>query len=156
MKKTNALRILDQQKIEYNIIEYIYDDKNLDVSKIAEDNGLELAHIYKTLVLIGDRTGVLVAVLAGNHSLSLKKLAAISGNKKVEMAPIKDLEKITGYVRGGCYPIGMKKKFPVYFDKTASDMKYFFVNAGTKGLLFSCSPEKLLNTAEGEWADIVD
>jgi Cys-tRNA(Pro)/Cys-tRNA(Cys) deacylase len=156
MKKTNALRILDQQKIAYDTVEYEYDSENLDLAKIAAENGFVLETIYKTLVLTGDKTGVLVAVVAGHHSLSLKKMAAVSGNKKVEMVAVKDIQTLTGYIRGGCSPIGMKKNFPVYLDETAKTMERIFVNAGVRGILFSCKPEDLLKVGRGEWADIAE
>ena len=156
MKKTNAVRILDQQKIAYDTVEYEYDSENLDLAKIAAENGFVLETIYKTLVLMGDKTGVLVAVVAGHHSLSLKKMAAVSGNKKVEMVAVKDIQNLTGYVRGGCSPIGMKKNFPVYLDETAKTMERIFVNAGVRGILFSCKPEDLLKVSRGEWADIAE
>lgn len=156
MKKTNALRILDQQKIAYSTVEYEYDSENLDVAKIASDNGLVLEEVYKTLVLIGDKTGVLVAVVAGHHSLSLKKIASVSGNKKVEMSAVKDLQSLTGYIRGGCSPIGMKKNYPVYIDETGRDLARIFVNAGIRGILFACAPNDLLTACKGEWADIAE
>ncbi len=156
MKKTNALRILDQQKIAYDTVEYEYDSENLDLAKISADNGFVLEEVYKTLVLTGDKTGVLVAVVAGHHSLSLKKMAAVSGNKKVEMVAVKDIQTLTGYIRGGCSPIGMKKNFPVYIDETGKNLTAFFVNAGVRGILFSCKPQDLLKVCKGEWADIAD
>jgi len=156
MKKTNALRILDQQKIPYNTIEYVYESENLDLTKIASDNALVLQEVYKTLVLIGDKTGVLVAVVAGHHSLSLKKMAAVSGNKKVEMSAVKDLQNLTGYIRGGCSPIGMKKNYPVYIDETGKGLEHIFVNAGIRGILFSCTPDDLLMACKGEWANIAE
>jgi Cys-tRNA(Pro)/Cys-tRNA(Cys) deacylase len=156
MKKTNALRILDQQKIPYETVEYVYDSENLDVAKIASDNGLVLEQIYKTLLLSGDKSGTIVALVAGNHNLSLKKMAAASGNKKVEMAAVKDLLQLTGYIRGGCSPVGMKKAYPVYLDKAAESEDSIFVNAGTRGLLFAISPNDLLKVCGAAYADICD
>lgn len=154
MKKTNALRILDQLKIDYEILEYKYDSEQLDLIKIAADNDLSIEKIYKTLVLIGDKTGVIVAVVSGNHQLSLKKIATVSGNKKVEMAPIEDLEKISGYIRGGCSPLGMKKKYPLFLDANGKSLEKIFVNAGTRGILFGCSPSDLEKACGGIWSDI--
>ena len=154
MKKTNALRILDQLKIDYEILEYKYESEHLDLLKIAADNKLPIEKIYKTLVLIGDKTGIIVAVIAGNHQLSLKKIAAISANKKVELAPIDELEKISGYIRGGCSPIGMKKKFPVYLDEAGLTLEKIFINAGSRGILFGCKPSDLELVCEGKWVDI--
>lgn len=154
MKKTNALRLLDRQKIAYSTLEYNYDNDNLDVAKIASDNSIDLETIYKTLVLSGDKSGVIVALVAGNRNLSLKKLATVSANKKVDMVPIKKLQNLTGYIRGGCSPLGMKKAYPLYLDETAKSKNSIFVNAGAKGLLFSCCPLDLQQLTDALWADI--
>lgn len=154
MKKTNAIRLLEQAKVDFQLIEYTYDPENLDVAKIAADNGLELAIIYKTLIAKGDKTGPLVAVLPGDQSLSLKKLASLSGNKKIALLPIKDLQKTTGYVRGGCSPIGLRKALPVYMDQRAAELEQLFVNAGTRGILFGCHPSKLQHIAKAKLGDI--
>ena len=156
MKKTNALRILDSQGINYETLEYSYESENLDVAKIAADNGLLLEIIYKTLVLNGDKTGTFMAVIPGDRQLSFKKTASVSGNKKVEMVAVKDLEKLTGYLRGGCSPVGTKKIFPLYLDKNAQNRDKIFVNAGTRGLLFSCDPNDLFKVCRMEWADVCD
>jgi Cys-tRNA(Pro)/Cys-tRNA(Cys) deacylase len=156
MKKTNALRILDSQGIKYETLEYTYDSENLDVAKIAADNGLLLEIIYKTLVLNGDKSGTIMSVIPGNRQLSLKKTASASGNKKVEIAAIKDLEKLTGYIRGGCSPIGTKKNLQVYLDINAQNCEKIFVNAGTRGLLFSCAPNDLFKVCKVEWADVCE
>jgi Cys-tRNA(Pro)/Cys-tRNA(Cys) deacylase len=155
-KKTNALRILEQHKIPYDIIEYTYDAENLNVAKIAEDNALALAQVYKTLVAKGDKTGIIVAVVAGDKSLSLKKIATVSGNKKIALVPVKDIQGISGYIRGGCSPLGMKKQFPTYFDQSAKRFDKIYVNAGVRGVLFGCLAEDLLLVAQGEWADIAE
>jgi Cys-tRNA(Pro)/Cys-tRNA(Cys) deacylase len=154
MKKTNALRILEQQKIPYQTLEYSYDSENLDVAKIATDNGIALETIYKTLVLNGDKSGTIMAVIAGDRQVSLKKIATASGNKKVEMVAIKDLQQLTGYMRGGCSPVGTKKAFPVFFDISAQNRDEIYVNAGARGLLFSCTPKDLLFVCNAVWADI--
>ena len=154
MKKTNALRILDQQKIQYETLEYSYDSENLDVAKIASDNGIPLETIYKTLVLNGDKSGTIMALIAGDRQVSLKKVAMASANKKVEMAAVKDLQQLTGYVRGGCSPLGTKKAFPIYLDLSAQNRDKIYVNAGARGLLFSCTPQDLVTVCNAEWADI--
>jgi len=155
-KKTNTLRILEQHKIAYDTIQYHYDDENLNVAKIALDNELKLNQVYKTLVVKGDKTGVLVAVVAGDKSLSLKKIAMLSGNKKITLIPVKDLQGLTGYIRGGCSPLGMKKQFPTYFDQSAKDFDKIYVNAGIRGTLFGCNPEDLVLVAQGQWSDITE
>jgi Cys-tRNA(Pro)/Cys-tRNA(Cys) deacylase len=155
MKKTNAIRLLQQKKIIFDAVHYDYDSENLNVGKIAEDNDLALEQVYKTLVLEGDKTGVIVALVAGNQALSLKKIATISKNKKVAMLAVKDLQKHTGYIRGGCSPIGMKKQYPVYISEEAKDLEKLYINAGTRGILVGVAPSDLYDLAQGEWAEIV-
>lgn len=155
MKKTNAIRLLQQKKISFDTIHYHYDSENLNVAKIATDNNLKLEQIYKTLVLEGDRTGIVVALVAGNNSLSLKKMASVSKNKKVAMLAVKDLQKHTGYIRGGCSPMGMKKQYPVYISEEAKNLEKLYINAGTRGILVGLAPSDLHHLTEGEWSVIV-
>lgn len=143
MTKTNALRLLDKAGIPYRVVEYTYDAEDLDVAKIAADNGLELAQVYKTLVCQGDKTGPVVAVVPGDAPLDLKALAQASGNKKIALAPLAKLTALTGYVRGGCSPIGMKKEFPVILDEDADFWDEILVNAGARGVLFGAEPTAL-------------
>ena len=155
MKKTNAIRLLEQKKIAFDTVEYTYNSENLSVELIAEENDLSLPEIYKTLVLKGDKTGIIVALVAGDKTVSLKKLAAVSGNKKIAMVAVKDLQKNTGYIRGGCSPIGMKKQFPIYVSEEAQYLGKMYVNAGVRGILVGLKPQKLLEAANAEWAVIV-
>lgn len=155
MKKTNAIRLLQQKKISFDTVHYVYDSENLNVGKIAEENDLVLEQVYKTLVLEGDKTGIIVALVPGDQSLSLKKMATISKNKKVAMLAVKDLQKHTGYIRGGCSPIGMKKQYPVYISEAAKDLEKLYINAGTRGILVGVAPNDLYDLAQGEWAEIV-
>jgi Cys-tRNA(Pro)/Cys-tRNA(Cys) deacylase len=143
MTKTNALRLLDKSGVAYRLVEYQYDAEDLDVAKIATDNGLELAQIYKTLVCQGDKTGPLVAVVPGDAQLDLKALAQVSGNKKIALTPLATLTALTGYVRGGCSPIGMKKDFPVILDEDADYWDEILINAGARGILFAADPTAL-------------
>lgn len=153
-KKTNAIRLLEKHKITYQLVEYQYDPENLDVAKIAEDNQLELEAVYKTLVIKGDKTGVWVAVVPGDKSLSLKAMAQASGNKKVAMVPVKEIQGLTGYIRGGCSPLGMKKAYPVVIDTQAQKLEKIFVNAGQRGILTGVKPSDLQEVTKGIWADI--
>lgn len=153
-KKTNAIRLLEKHNKTYEIIEYQYDPENLDVAKIAADNQLELASIYKTLVLKGDKTGVWVAVVPGNKTLSLKAMAQASSNKKVAMVPVKEIQGLTGYIRGGCSPIGMKKAYPVVIDDSAQALDMVFVNAGQRGILFGVNPHDLQEVSQAVWGEI--
>lgn len=152
--KTNALRMLDKARVPYRLLPYDYDPENLDVKKIAEDNDLELAQVYKTLVCNGPKSEVVVAVIAGDSSLHLKSLAKASGLKKLTLMPIKALTATTGYVRGGCSPVGMKKAFPVIIDRAAEAWDEIFINAGRRGLLFGCDPKMLAAALHFKWAEI--
>ena len=156
MKKTNALRLLDQKKIPYETLEYEYNEENLSVKKIAGDNLLKAENVFKTLVVKGDKNGVLVAVINGNQTLNLKSIARVSGNKKIALIPVKDLLNLTGYIRGGCSPIGMKKAFPVFLDESATDFETIYVNAGVRGILVKLEPDDLLKITNGQLAKISD
>ena len=150
MKKTNAIRILDQHQIEYDLVEYQYDESDLSVEKIARDNQLVLAQVFKTLVAKGDKTGVFVAVVPGDSSLDFKLVAKATQNKKVRMIPKAEIQGLTGYIRGGCSPLGMKKDFPVFIDNRANDFERIYVNAGTKGLLFGINQKDLAKVAKAK------
>ncbi len=137
------MRLLDQQKISYKSIAYTYDNENLNVVKIAHENNLPLAAIFKTLVLQGDQTAVLIALVAGHQQLSFKKLAAHSNNKKISLVATKALPKLTGYIRGACSPLALKKNYPIFADKNLLDWETVYINAGTKGILLQLSPQDL-------------
>lgn len=154
MKKTNALRLLDRKKIQYETLEYEYNEENLSVKKIAGDNFLKAENVFKTLVAKGDKNGVIVAVINGNQTLNLKLIAKVSGNKKIALIPVKDLLNLTGYIRGGCSPIGMKKPYPVFLDESANNFETIFVNAGMRGILVNLKPEDLLKITEGQLVHI--
>lgn len=152
-KKTNVQRMLDQAKITYTPHEYAWSEDHLDAESAAENANLPLRKVYKTLVAVGDKTGPLVACINAEDELNLKALAKLSGDKKVEMLPMKDLEKTTGYIRGGCSPIGMKKKYPTYIDEKARTMETVVVSAGKPGTQVELSPNdliKLTNASFGE------
>ncbi|MCO6491110.1 MAG: Cys-tRNA(Pro) deacylase [Phaeodactylibacter sp.] len=142
-KKTNALRQLDARKVQYETVEYQYDAEDLSVEHIAAENGLLLERIFKTLVAKGDKNGVAVAIVPGHKNLDFKALARASGNKKMALIPVKDILVLTGYIRGGCSPIGMKKDYPAYLDTSALAYDVIYVNAGQRGLLVGLSPEAL-------------
>lgn len=153
-KKTNAARILDREKIPYELIPYNVDPDNLAADHVAAELNEPIERVFKTLVLHGDKTGYLVCVLAGNHEVDLKKAAKASGNKKVEMIPMKDLLAVTGYIRGGCTSIGMKKHFPTYFSEEIVNFDYIYVSAGQRGLQLKINPHDLIKVAKGELAQI--
>ena len=154
MKKTNALRILDRHQVAYQLVEYSYDPNNLAVTKIAEANKLQLSLVYKTLVAKGDKTGVIVAVIPGQKELNLKALAKASSNKKMALVQVKELQTLTGYIRGGCSPIGMKKAYPIFIDEDAAQEELIYVNAGVRGLLFGANPQEIQRISGAVFANI--
>ncbi len=131
--KTNAARILDELKIPYDIRGYEWSEDELDAVTVAGKIGLPPEQVFKTLVARGDRTGVVVASIPGDTELDLKVLAAVSGNKNVEMVSVKELQGLTGYVRGGVSPLGMKRAFPTFLDETAEIIDVLAVSAGQRG-----------------------
>lgn len=153
LHKTNAARILDRLKIPYEMVPYEVDPDNLAADHVAEQLGEPIEQVFKTLVLHGDRTGHFVCVLAGNREIDLKKAARVSGNKKAEMIPLKDLLPTTGYIRGGCTSIGMKKQFPTFISSDAFDFDFIFVSAGERGLQLKLNPEDLRRAADAVSAD---
>lgn len=144
IEKTNAARLLDRAKIKYELIPYLVDENNLAATHVAEQLGEDISMVFKTLVLKGDRTGHLVCVVPGNHEVDLKAAARISGNKWVEMIPMKELLPTTGYIRGGCTPIGMKKPFPTYIHSSCLDFDYIYISAGVRGLQIQIAPLDLI------------
>ena len=125
MKKTNAARFLDNLKIEYRLMEYEVDESDVSAEAVANKVNLPLEQVFKTLVVRGDKSGVLLACIPGGGQLDLKRLSEISGNKKVEMVPVKEIQALTGYIRGGVSPIGTKKYYPSYLDESA--LKFPFI-----------------------------
>lgn len=154
IEKTNAARLLDRAKIPYKLIPYEFDENDLAAQHVADSLGQDIARVFKTLVLHGDRTGYLVCVIPGNCEVDLKALAKVSGNKKVEMIPMKDLLGVTGYIRGGCSPIGMKKAFPTYFHATALEFDTIYVSAGVRGLQVEILPSDLIAFVCASVADV--
>ena len=144
IEKTNAARLLDRAKIKYELIPYQVDENNLAATHVAEQLGEDISMVFKTLVLKGDRAGYLVCVVPGNHEVDLKAAARISGNKWVEMIPMKELLPTTGYIRGGCTPIGMKKPFPTYIHSTCLNFDYIYISAGVRGLQIQIAPDDLI------------
>lgn len=149
------MRVLEKAGLSYIVQAYSYNADQLDVGHIAAENKLPLGHIYKTLVVKGDKTGPLVALVSGADQLQLKKVAQASNNKKVSLLPISTLPSITGYIRGGCSPIGMKKYFPTYLDRQAADLPYLYINAGVRGLLLRLSPNDLHQVVPFTYATLV-
>lgn len=154
--KTNAIRLVEQKKMVYREYSYEWSENHVGAEEVATKLGQNPAQVFKTLVAIGNKTGVIVAVIPGNHELDLKKLAKASGNKKVEMLHLKDLEQTTGYIRGGCSPIGMKKLFPSYIDQTAELFDTIIISAGKRGLQLEMAPIDLSTLVRGEFVDLIE
>ena len=143
VEKTNAARLLDRAKIAYELVPYRVDEEHLAATHVAEQLGEDIATVFKTLVLKGDRTGYFVCVVPGDHEVDLKAAAKISANKKADLIPMKELLPVTGYIRGGCSPIGMKKAFPTYIHATASEHPFIYISAGVRGLQLKLAPADL-------------
>ena len=154
--KTNVCRLLDKAKISYVEQEYPVDEEDLSGAHVASVLGFPPEIIYKTLVLKGDKTGYFVAVIPVLEEVDLKKAAKISGNKKAEMIPMKDLQPLTGYIRGGCSPIGMKKHFPTFIDETAQLYERIYVSAGERGHMLCIAPADLQEICAAAFCDITE
>ena len=156
MQKTNVMRLLDQEAIPYRV-EVCEDVHDEDWSSLrtSELLGVSADRIFKTLVLHGDVTRFLVCCIPSNQELDLKKVAKASGNKRVEMIHVREIREITGYIRGGCSPIGMKKKFPTFIDETAILFDEIYVNAGALDTMVVIHPEHLIRYVEGTAVDLV-
>jgi len=143
-EKTNAARILDKAKIRYGIITYEVNEDDLSAVHVAGQLNEPVERVFKTLVLKGDKTGYFVCIIPGAEEVDLKKAASISGNKNCEMIPMKELLPVTGYIRGACSPIGMKKHFPAYIHATCLDYEEIYVSAGKRGLQLLMAPKDLV------------
>ena len=155
MQKTNVMRMLDKAKITYTTAEYEVDESDLSGTHIAEVTGMNPETVFKTLVAKGDKTGHCVFCIPCAMEVDLKKAAKITGNKKVEFLPLKELLPTTGYVRGGCSPIGMKKKFPTFIHESAKDFETISVSGGMRGLQVILSPEILKDFIGASFADLI-
>jgi Cys-tRNA(Pro)/Cys-tRNA(Cys) deacylase len=156
MIKTNAMRLLDQVKIEYNTIEYEVDEDNLAGEHVAAQIGVPLEQVFKTLVAKGEKKGIMVFCIPVNAELNLKKAATVTGDKKIELVHVKDLLGLTGYIRGGCSPIGMKKKYQTYIDETAILFDTIAVSAGVRGCQLILNPEDLAEYVGASLSDLTD
>ena len=155
IEKTNAARLLDRAKIAYELVPYEVDENNLAATHVAESLGEPIERVYKTLVLKGDRNGHFVCIVQGDKEVDLKAAAKVSGNKSAEMIPMKELLPTTGYIRGGCTPIGMKKRFPTYIDETCQLYDRIAVSAGERGHQMIIPHEAILQLANAKFADII-
>lgn len=156
INKTNAARLLDKARIDYELIPYTVDENNLAADHVAEELGEDIRQVFKTLVLRGDKTGIFICVVPGNTEVNLKQAARISGNKSAEMIAMKELLPTTGYIRGGCSPIGMKKAFPTYIHATCNDFPYIYISAGVRGLQIKIAPSDLVNFVDATIGEIAE
>ena len=154
INKTNACRILDQKKIDYELVPYEVDETDLGAQHIADQLGEDINQVFKTLVLKGDKIGYFVCVIPGCDEVDLKKTAKATGNKSCDLIPMKDLLPLTGYIRGGCSPIGMKKPFPTFIHETCQLFDYIYVSAGMRGLQFKLKPDDLVQAVGMTVADL--
>jgi len=156
IQKTNAMRLLDSAGLEYEMASYDYDESDLSGIHAAAELGVAPEIVFKTLVTRGDGNAFFVFVIPVAESLDLKKAAKASGNKKIEMIHVKEILDITGYIRGGCSPIGMKKPFPTYIDETAQLYEKVYFSAGKRGVQIILDPEELASVTGGIFTDLTE
>lgn len=153
-KKTNALRMLDTHKVTYEISEYEWEDGRNTGLHVVDALGLDAPQVFKTLVGKGAKTGPVVFCIPVAEELDLKQAARVSGNKSVELIHVKDLLDLTGYLRGGCSPVGMKKAFPTYFDATMENFDQVYVSAGLRGMQMKVDPHALAEVVDASFAPL--
>ena len=150
INKTNAARLLDKAKIAYELIPYEVDENDLSAIHVADSLGENIEQVFKTLVLHGDKNGHFVCVIPGEHEVDLMLAAKASSNKKCDLIPMKELLPLTGYIRGGCTPIGMKKPFPTYIHESCLNYPYIYISAGQRGLQLKLDPNDLIKEVHAE------
>lgn len=155
IEKTNAARLLDRAKIAYDLVPYTVDEDNLAATHVAEELGEDIATVFKTLVLRGDRSGLFVCVIPGDKEVDLKAAARVSGNKKADLIHMKELLPTTGYIRGGCSPIGMKKPLPTFIHSTCLDHERIYISAGVRGLQIAIAPADLVAYVGAAVVDLI-
>lgn len=155
IEKTNAARLLDRAKIAYDLVPYTVDEDNLAATHVAEELGEDIATVFKTLVLRGDRAGLFMCVIPGDKEVDLKAAARVSGNKKADLIPMKELLPTTGYIRGGCSPIGMKKPLPTFIHSTCLDHERIYISAGVRGLQIAIAPADLVAYVGATVVDLI-
>lgn len=156
IQKTNAARLLEQAHIPYELVPYQVDENHLEATHVAEALNEDINMVFKTIVLHGARSGYFVCVVPGNCEIDLKKAAKAASDKKVELIAVKELLPLTGYIRGGCSPVGMKKQFPTFFHTTAQNYDTIFVSAGQRGLQLKLNPHQLIEYVGGTVADLTE
>lgn len=154
--KTNAARLLDKEGVEYKLIPYEVDESDLSAVHVAYQLKEPVEQLFKTLVLKGDKSGYFVCIIPGDKELNLKIAARVSGNKSCDMIPMKDLLNVTGYIRGACSPIGMKKVYPSYIDESALNFDFIYISAGKRGLQIQIDPNKLIQVAHIKGEELIE
>ncbi len=154
MKKTNVMRILDQHNIAYQTSSYSIEDNQLDAVTVAEKIGREPENVYKTLVTKGDKD-YFVFVIPGNSHLNMKKAAVAAGQKRIEMIQQKELKPLTGYIHGGCSPIGLKKQFPIFFEEMAELLDDVAISAGQIGVQVIVNPREIVAFLNASFVDLI-
>jgi Cys-tRNA(Pro)/Cys-tRNA(Cys) deacylase len=153
--KTNAMRLVEKSGAPYELCSYEYDEKSMDAVSAAKRLSVSAESVFKTLVTRNDKGEIFVFCIPGNCELDLKKAAKTAGSKRVELVKVRELLALTGYVRGGCSPIGMKRTFPICIDESATISDWIYINAGARGLQLKIQPSDLANILDAEFADIV-
>lgn len=153
--KTNAARLLDKHNINYELVEYQVDEEDLSAINVAKKLGQNIKQVFKTLVLKGDKTGYFICVVAGDAEIDLKKAAKVSSNKSAQMIAVKDIIKITGYIRGGCSPLAMKKEYKVFIDKSCLDFDIVYISAGIRGMQIKLSPKDLISVSKAKIENLI-
>lgn len=154
-QKTNAARILDRMEITYELVAYEVDESDLSAVHVAAQLGQNVEQVFKTILLRGDRNGVFVCIVPGAEEVNLKLAASVSGNKKAETVAMKELLPLTGYIRGGCSPLGMKKPYPIYLHSSATQFPYIYISAGQRGLQLKLAPADLIKAVNATVAELI-
>jgi Cys-tRNA(Pro)/Cys-tRNA(Cys) deacylase len=155
MTKTNAARILERHGIKYELLAYEADESDLSAIAVAVKLKQNIEQVFKTLVLRGDKSGILICIIPGAEEVDLKKAAHLSGNKSAALVPMKEIFDLTGYIRGGCSPIGMKKNYPTFIDESCILYDFIFVSAGIRGLQLKIKPEDLIKVTACQTGDLI-
>ena len=153
--KTNAIRILESRQVDHTTHEYEFSEEEIDAVSVAHKINADPETVFKTLVARNEKNEQFVFIIPGNYELNLKKAASTSGNKKIEMIKVKELQPLTGYIRGGCSPVGMKKLLPTFIDETAQLHNKIFVSAGMRGMQVKISSDDLVLTVNAHFADLI-
>jgi Cys-tRNA(Pro)/Cys-tRNA(Cys) deacylase len=155
MNKTNAVRLLEARGISFELFSYEVDESDLSAVSVAAKAGIDIDRVFKTLVLSASSGEIFVCVIPGGCELDLRKAAQAAGVKKADLIPVREILKLTGYIRGGCSPVGMKKTYPTFIDETCQLYDKFYVSAGVRGLQLCMSPEDLIRLVHAEVSELI-